>query len=114
MTSYRLQSLLSLILAIDNSTSVTTVARGYLGLVNGTHLFNSSSVPQPNLNNRTIAVILGDLLGGSSAVNGMQFHRGQREDYDSWGEYFSKDSEWSWKGLLPYFKKVTYWNFFMI
>jgi choline dehydrogenase-like flavoprotein len=51
-------------------------------------------------------VIGGQMLGGSSGVNGMQVVRGQREDYDRWGSYFGKKSDWSWDGLLPYFKKV--------
>lgn len=50
------------------------------------------------------------MLGGSSGVNGMQVQRGQKEDYDRWGSYFSDNSEWSWDGLLPYFKKVFMHN----
>ncbi len=51
------------------------------------------------------------MLGGSSAINGLQVHRGQREDYNRWGAYFgSKDKSWSWDGILPYFKKA--WHFY--
>ena len=33
--------------------------------------------------------------------------RGTTEDYDRWGQFFSNSSsEWSWNGLLPYFKKA--------
>jgi choline dehydrogenase-like flavoprotein len=85
---------------------VTTVSGGFWGLIDPTLTFNISSVPQAGLNNRTIAVIGGQILGGSSGVNGMQVLRGQREDYDRWGSYFGKKSDWSWDGLLPYFKKV--------
>lgn len=46
------------------------------------------------------------MLGGSSGVNGFQAHRPQKEDIDAWGAYFGESSEWSWEGLLPYFKKV--------
>jgi choline dehydrogenase len=68
-------------------------------------------VPQVNLNNRTTNVVGGVMLGGSSGVNGLQVHRGQKNDYDRWGAYFQgqNGSEWSWDGLLPYFKKA--WNF---
>jgi choline dehydrogenase-like flavoprotein len=82
------------------------VAFGYLGLIDPSLSYNFPSVPQTNLNGRTVGVIAGMMLGGSSGVNGMQVHRGQREDYDRWGSYFGKKSEWSWDGLLPYFKKV--------
>ncbi|KAL2129298.1 hypothetical protein VTI74DRAFT_7960 [Chaetomium olivicolor] len=93
----------------QNSSSVTTVSLGFWGLADPTLSFNVSSVPQKGLNNRTIAVIGGQMLGGSSGINGMQILRGQREDYDRWGSYFGKGSEWSWEGLLPYFQKA--WNF---
>ncbi|KAK4188931.1 pyranose dehydrogenase [Podospora australis] len=92
-----------------NSTFVTTVGMGFFGILDPENLYNITSLPQPNLNGRTIAVLAGNLLGGSSGVNGMQVVRGQKEDYDRWGEYFGKRSEWSWDGLLPYFKKA--WNF---
>ncbi|SPO04930.1 related to alcohol oxidase [Cephalotrichum gorgonifer] len=95
--------------AYDNSSSVTTIAGGAGGLSNRTHLFSFPSSPQEGLNNRTTAVIGGVMLGGSSGVNGLQVHRGHKDDYNRWGAFFSDESEWSWDGLLPYFKKA--WNF---
>lgn len=92
-----------------NESQVTTVGMGFLGLTDPTLSFIFPSVPQPGLNGRTIDVRAGQMLGGSSGINGMQVHRGQKEDYDRWGSYFDKRSPWSWDGLLPYFKKA--WNF---
>lgn len=43
-------------------------------------------------------------MGGGSAVNGMFFDRGSREDYDNWAELGNPG--WDFEGLLPYFKKV--------
>ncbi|KAK0716111.1 hypothetical protein B0H67DRAFT_601463 [Lasiosphaeris hirsuta] len=65
------------------------------------------SVPQTHLNNQSFYVILGNMVGGSSGINGMMTARGSAEDYDRWGELFGRGSkhDWSWKGLLPYFKK---------
>jgi choline dehydrogenase len=51
-------------------------------------------------------VLVGKVLGGSSAVNMMMTLRGTEEDYDRWGKFFSNSSDWSWKGMLPYFKKA--------
>lgn len=85
---------------------MTLVAGGYWGLIDPTLTFNISSAPQQGLNDRRISVIGGILLGGSSGVNGMQVVRGQKEDYDRWGAYFGKQSDWSWDSLLPYFRKV--------
>lgn len=84
------------------------MAFGFLGLIDPALNFNFTSVPQPGLNGRTVNVIVGKLLGGSSGHNGMQVHRGQKDDYDRWGSYFAGRPQWSWDGLLPYFKKVCY------
>ncbi|KAK3317732.1 GMC oxidoreductase-like protein [Cercophora scortea] len=93
----------------QNGTSVTTVSGGISAIFDPTLYFLFPSVPQSGLNNRTIGVVGGVMLGGSSGVNGMQVMRGQKEDYDRWGSYFGPNTEWSWDGLLPYFKKA--WNF---
>jgi choline dehydrogenase-like flavoprotein len=67
-----------------------------------------ASTPQENLNGRTQNVILGNTVGGSSAVNAMITARGSAEDYNRWGQLFGKKDTygWNWEGLLPYFKKV--------
>ncbi|KAK1520573.1 glucose oxidase [Colletotrichum costaricense] len=95
------------VLVIELGLFVNTVTTGLLSWRNQSHTFNFSSVPQEGLNGRKFNVIGGVMLGGSTGVNAMQVHRGQKEDYDRWGSYFSNQSEWSWDGLLPYFKKVT-------
>jgi choline dehydrogenase len=83
------------------------VSGGFLGLVDPTLSFRFPSVPQAGLNGRTIDVVGGVMLGGSSGVNGMQVHRGQKADYDRWADYFDRRSSWNWDSLLPYFKKVS-------
>jgi len=88
---------------------VTTVGLGFFGITDPSLFFNFTSVPQPGLNGRKIDVIAGQILGGSSGVNGLQVHRGQKEDYDRWGSYFGPKSSWSWESVLPYFKKA--WHF---
>jgi len=63
-------------------------------------------VPQSGLGNRIFNVNVGNIVGGSSAVNGMVYSRGTKEDYDRWGALWGEGSDWTWDGLLPYFKKV--------
>lgn len=46
----------------------------------------------------------GKTLGGGSSINGLFFSRGQREDYDEWAA--RGNGGWSYKDLLPYFKRI--------
>ncbi|KAH0609713.1 uncharacterized protein H6S33_012259 [Morchella sextelata] len=61
------------------------------------------TVPQDVLVNGNITIPLGKVVGGSSALNGMLFHRGSPADYDLW-EALGNEG-WGWEGLLPYFIK---------
>lgn len=85
--------------------SIKTISGGFSGMSSG-YLYNIQSVPQTNLQGRTTAVQAGKIVGGSSAVNALMTVRGTTGDYDRWGSFFSDKSDWSWKGLLPYFKKA--------
>ncbi|KAF6821058.1 glucose dehydrogenase [Colletotrichum sojae] len=62
-----------------------------------------SSVPQVNLDNRSIAFPAGKALGGGTAINGAAWVRGHSVDYDLWAEEVS-DSRWSYEGQLPYMR----------
>jgi choline dehydrogenase len=45
----------------------------------------------------------GRVLGGSSAINGMIYIRGAREDYDHWA--YLGNHGWGWDDVLPLFKR---------
>jgi choline dehydrogenase-like flavoprotein len=62
------------------------------------------------MNSREQKVLIGCCVGGSSAVNGMVFVRGTKPEYDGWAELGGSDSTWNWDGVLPYFKKASYFN----
>jgi choline dehydrogenase len=63
-----------------------------------------TSEPEPHLNNRQLGQARGRGLGGSSAINGMVWVRGNSKDYDGWKD-FGLDG-WSYSECLPYFKRL--------
>lgn len=75
-------------------------------------LYPITSVPQRWLANRTQAVNVGNVVGGSSAINGMAFMRGTADEYDGWAELGggSDKSTWDWKGVLPFFRRAAYFT----
>jgi choline dehydrogenase len=63
-----------------------------------------SSEPEANTNGRRIPVPRGKLLGGSSAINGLAFVRGQAQDFDTWAQL--GNTGWSYEDVLPFFKRM--------
>ncbi|WP_440107139.1 GMC family oxidoreductase [Acidovorax sp. BL-A-41-H1] len=52
---------------------------------------------------RTIAYPRGKVLGGTSAINGMIYMRGDAQDFDHWEA--QGNPGWGWRDVLPYFLK---------
>ena len=59
--------------------------------------------PEPELGGREAVIPRGKVLGGSSAINGLLYVRGQREDFDEWAA--AGNPGWGFDDLLPYFKR---------
>ncbi len=66
------------------------------------------SEPEPYLNNRRIFCPRGKMIGGCSSHNGMVFVRGNPLDFQRWASYGLPN--WSYKNVLPYFKKLETWS----
>ena len=66
------------------------------------------SEPEPFLNDRKIFCPRGKMIGGCSAHNGMVHVRGNPNDFERWASFGV--TSWSYKNVLPYFKKIENWS----
>ena len=62
-----------------------------------------SSEPTDNTKGRRIPIPQGRTLGGSTAINGLAYNRGQPRDFDAWAAAGNKG--WGYADVLPYFKR---------
>lgn len=72
--------------------------------VNPNYNWGFETEPEPHLGGRKLYWPQGKTLGGSSAINGMAFVRGHRQDYDNWSAQGAQG--WSWSDVEPYFRKL--------
>ncbi len=68
------------------------------------HNWLHTSTPQTGLSGRTVSIPRGKVLGGSSAINGMIYIQGHRDDYDDWAN--AGCTGWGYDDVLPYFHKL--------
>ncbi len=59
--------------------------------------------PVAGADNRPIYFPRGKVLGGSSAINGSLYVRGQQRDFDTWAQLGNRG--WSFDDVLPYFRR---------
>ncbi|MEP2892743.1 GMC family oxidoreductase [Tateyamaria sp.] len=66
------------------------------------HLYKSES--DPGIAGRQMDCPRGRVLGGSGAINGLIFIRGQRQDFDDWQDLGA--TGWGYKDVLPHFRSL--------
>ena len=64
---------------------------------------------EPELKDRKVFTPRGKVIGGSSSINAMVYHRGHKSDYDDWSKFTSE--VWNYKSLLPYFNEYENFSF---
>lgn len=87
-----------------DSNPLINIPIGFAPLMNDKkHNWMYETEPEVGMLNRRIKFPKGKVLGGTSAINGMVYIRGQKEDYDNWEAMGNKG--WSYADVLPYFKR---------
>lgn len=72
------------------------------------HAWTYESGPEPALGGRMVPQPRGKALGGSSAINGMVYNRGNPLDFDGWAQKGLPG--WDYAHCLPYFKKMEFYD----
>ncbi|KAJ6593523.1 aryl-alcohol-oxidase from pleurotus Eryingii [Mycena capillaripes] len=76
--------------------------------------WNYTTVAQPGLNGRVLPYPRGRVLGGCTSMNGMQYVRGSKADYDRYARV-TGDPGWAWDAIQPYIRKVgSFYLYFFI
>jgi len=88
----------------DGSVILRMPAAMGLPLISTKFNWGFISEPIPGLDGRTSEQHRGRVLGGSSAINGMVFVRGNARDFDAWEDLGL--TGWSFRDCLPYFKSI--------
>jgi choline dehydrogenase len=67
-------------------------------------MWGYNSAAEPHADNRTLPLQRGRVLGGTGAINGMTYARGDRQDYDDWAA--AGATGWDYAHVLPYFRRA--------
>lgn len=68
--------------------------------------WNYTTIPQIGFSNRTINIARGFVLGGSSCINQMTYHRPSNGMWDHWADIVD-DPSLSWKAVQKYWLKTS-------
>ncbi|KAG0002143.1 hypothetical protein BGZ80_010045 [Entomortierella chlamydospora] len=92
----------------DDIMSSKTPAVFLLNVDNAVTDWQFKTTPQVHAGGRIMKQPRGKILGGTSSINAMMYHRGPASDYDEWESLGNPG--WSYKDCLPYFKKSEGFN----
>ncbi len=78
----------------------------YRNIYNPRITWQFETEPVPEFGGRRVSWPRGRVLGGSSAINGLIYIRGQREDFDHWRQL--GNAGWGFDDVLPYFRRAEH------
>jgi choline dehydrogenase len=90
----------------DTNIWIHIPAGYYRNVLNPKITWQFGSGPEPHLGGRVINWPRGRVLGGTSAINGLLYVRGQAHDFDVWRQL--GNTGWSFEDVLPYFKRAEH------
>ena len=76
----------------------------YRNILNPSITWQFGCGPEPHLGNRMVNWPRGRVLGGTSAINGLLYVRGQAADFNHWRQLGNVG--WSYDDCLPFFKRA--------
>ncbi|OAP40017.1 choline dehydrogenase [Sinorhizobium glycinis] len=88
----------------DNNILLHIPAGIYKTSSNPKYAWQFETEPSPGTANRSIPMVQGKTLGGSTAINGMNYNRGAAADFDEWA--LQGNRGWGYTDVLPYFKRT--------
>ena len=81
------------------------IPAGYIKtLYNPAYTWRFMTEPVAGIDGRRIATTQGRTLGGSGAINGLVYNRGQAADFDHWAQRGNRG--WGYADVLPYFRRT--------
>ncbi|KAI1283280.1 putative GMC oxidoreductase [Xylaria sp. FL0933] len=94
----------------DANNDASIVWPSSTNLVGGDYDWKYETTNQQNLDGRPVSYPAGKALGGGTVINQSGWVRGDRFEYDLWGQLVN-DSRWSYDGLLPFMiKSEKFWS----
>ena len=88
----------------DNSIFLRVPAGVYKVSSSPKYAWLFETEPSASTANRSIPMPQGKTLGGSTAINGMNYNRGNPADFDGWAQAGNRG--WAYADVLPYFKRT--------
>jgi choline dehydrogenase len=74
-------------------------------LTNNKYVWPFTTEPEPELHGQRIYTPRGKVLGGTSAINGMGWVRGDAIEFDRWRDELGNIG-WGFSDILPYYKRI--------